>query len=72
MKAKILSLIASNMYMYLNYTRVTKIIYFLRSQELVRELGDGAFVGTLASDSSNVVTLVEDLYNVRLSVMLLW
>ena len=27
-------------------------------------MGDGAFSGTLAADSSNIVTLVEDLYNV--------
>ena len=34
-------------------------------QELVNELGsNGAFSGTLAADSSNVVTLVGDLYNV--------
>ena len=30
----------------------------------MRELGDGAFSGTLAADSGNVVTLVRDLYNV--------
>ena len=34
-------------------------------QELVNELGsNGAFTGTLAADSSNVVTLVRELYNV--------
>ena len=38
---------------------------FVSMQELVNELGsNGAFSGTLAADSSNVVTLVEDLYNV--------
>ena len=39
--------------------------YLLAMQELVNELGtNGAFTGTLAADSSNVVTLVRDLYNV--------
>ena len=33
-------------------------------QALADELGLGAFVGTLAADSSNVVQLVETLYNV--------
>ena len=30
----------------------------------MEELGEGAFSGTLAGDSSNVVDLVEQLYNV--------
>ena len=34
-------------------------------QLLVDELGDRAYLGTLAADSSNVVDLVADLYNVR-------
>lgn len=34
-------------------------------QALAEELGEGAFTGTLAADSSNVVNLVETLYNVR-------
>lgn len=34
-------------------------------QELVNELGsNGAFSGILAADSSNVVSLVQELYNV--------
>lgn len=33
-------------------------------QRLADELGDRAFTGTLAADSSNVVQLVADLYNV--------
>ena len=37
----------------------------INMQELVNELGsNGAFSGELAADSSNVVTLVQDLYNV--------
>ncbi len=35
-------------------------------QALAAELGEGAFTGVLSPDSSNVVTLVEDLYNVRI------
>ena len=52
--------------------RISEILLYLIDvctvQELVRELGDGAFSGTLAADSSNVVTLVRDLYNVRPNV----
>ena len=33
-------------------------------QALVRELGDGAFSGTLDSDSGNIVGLVRELYDV--------
>ena len=43
-------------------------IYFV-TQELIRELGDGSFTGTLAADSSNVVTLVRDLYNVSVVII---
>ena len=34
-------------------------------QALVREIGEGAFSGTLARDSSNILELVRDSYNVR-------
>ena len=34
-------------------------------QLLKEEIGDRAYTGTLASDSSNVVELVEQLYRVR-------
>lgn len=38
---------------------------YMLMQALVSELGEGsAFAGTLARDSSNVVTLVNDLYDV--------
>ena len=49
----------------LNYHALTCTL-----QELVRELGDGAFTGTLAADSSNVVTLVRDLYNVSTKLLI--
>ena len=43
-------------------------LHLFVTQALAAELGEGAFVGTLASDSSNVVELVETLYNVSYPV----
>ena len=46
-------------------TTFTLFYSVLALQALVNELGsNGAFTGTLASDSSNVVDLVRQLYNV--------
>ena len=56
------------MYSYTVVMESTHNTFFI-AQELIRELGDGAFVGTLASDSSNIVTLVRDLYNVSVAII---
>ena len=57
-------LCATDMHVYISM--VTNSIHL---QLLQTELGNRAYLGELTVDSSNVVDLVETLYNVRMSVV---